>query len=243
MVSIFRKELNLFFSSLTGYISITIFLVAIGLFIWVFPETNVMDFGYATLDSLFIIGPWMFMFLIPAITMRSFSEERRSTTFEILATKPISDLNIIFGKYLASLSLVIFSLLPTLIYFYTIYHLGDPAGNIDTGATWGSYLGLLFVGGIFISIGIFSSSVTDNQIVAFISAIFLCFFFYIGFDYLSGLPIFYGKTDNIIKMIGINDHYTSISRGVIDTRDIIYFLTIKAAFTMATKLSLESRKW
>lgn len=243
MLSIFKKEINLFFSSLIGYIAIAVFLLATGLFLWVFPDTNLLDFGYSNLDGFFGMAPWVFMFLIPAITMRSFSEEIKSGTIELLSTKPLTDLQIILGKYFAALSIVLLSLLPTLIYFYTVWTLGSPVGNIDTGATWGSYIGLLMLGAVFVAIGIFASSVTDNQIIAFIAGMFLCFFFYIAFDYLSKIGIFIGKIDDIIQLIGINAHYVFISKGVLDTRDVIYFLTIIIAFILLTKTVLQSKKW
>lgn len=243
MLSIFKKEIYLFFSSLIGYIAIIFFLLTMGLFLWVFPDTNLLDFGYANLDSLFSMAPWVFMFLIPAITMRSFSEEIKSGTIELLSTKPLTDLQIIFGKYFASLVVVLFSLLPTLVYYFTISYLGNPPDNLDSGAVWGSFIGLLMLGAVFVSIGIFSSSITDNQIVAFIAGMFLCFFFYIAFDYLSKIGIFVGKMDEIIQLVGINAHYVSISRGVLDTRDAVYFITLIIAFILLTKTVLQSRKW
>lgn len=243
MYSIFKKEINLFLSSLVGQIALIVFLLVTGLFIWVFPETNVLDYGFATLQQLFVTGPWVFMFLIPAITMRSFSEEISSGTFELLATRPVRDIEIIFGKYLAALMLVLFSLIPTLIYFYTVYQLGAPPGNMDIGATWGSYIGLLLLGGVFVSIGLFASSISSNQIIAFVLGIFLCFFLYMAFDYLSRLDLFIASFDNIIASLGIYKHYQSISRGVVDTRDLIYFLSVIALFLLLTKTSLESRKW
>lgn len=243
MYSIFKKEINVFFSSLIGYISLLVFLIATGLIVWVFPDTSVLDYGYAGLDTLFMSAPWIFMFLIPAISMRSFSEEINLGTFEILVTKPLSDFQIILGKYLAVLVLVIFSICPTLIYFYSVYQLGSPVGSIDTGATWGSYIGLLFLGAVFVAIGIFASSLTKNQIVAFILSVFLCFFFFIAFESLSQLSFFYANGDNIIAWLGINYHYLSISRGVVDSRDVVYFISLIALFLALTKIALESRKW
>ncbi len=243
MFTIFQKEVNLFFSSLIGYISIGVFLLITALFLWVFPSTSILEYGYASLDYLFTIAPWVLMFLIPAITMRSFSEEMRSGTIEILATRPITDLQIILGKYFAALFLVFFALLPTLFYYYTVYALGSPVGNVDTGATWGSYIGLLLLGGAFVAIGIFASSLTDNQIVAFLLAVFLCFFCFAAFDYLSQLNVFYASIDDVIELLGINAHYISISRGVVDTRDLVYFFSFIAIFIVMTKTVLESRKW
>ncbi|PSR01772.1 MAG: gliding motility-associated ABC transporter permease subunit GldF [Bacteroidetes bacterium SW_11_45_7] len=243
MYSIFKKEVNLFLSSLVGQIALIVFFLATGLFIWVFPETNVLDYGFATLQQLFVTGPWVFMFLIPAITMRSFSEELSTGTFELLATRPVRDIEIIFGKYLAALMLVLFSLIPTLIYFYTVYQLGSPPGNMDIGATWGSYIGLLLLGGVFVAIGLFASSISSNQIIAFVLGVFLCFFLYMAFDYLSRLDLFIASIDNLIASLGIYEHYQSISRGVVDTRDLVYFLSVIALFLLLTKTSLESRKW
>ena len=242
MINILLKEINLFFSSLIGYLTIGIFLLITGLFLWVFPDTSILNYGYATLEYLFYIAPWVFMFLIPAITMRSFSEEIKTGTIEILATKPVTDRQIILGKYFATLLLIVFAILPTFLYFYTVAKL-DVAPGIDTGATWGSYIGLLFLGGAFAAIGIFTSATTSNQIVAFLVAVFLCFFFYAAFDYLSQLNVFYAKIDNIIEQIGISHHYDSISRGVVDTRDVIYFLSFIGIFILLTQFVIESRKF
>lgn len=243
MYTLFRKEISGFFSSLTGYIVIIVFLIINGLFIWIFPGVNnVLDSGYASLDSLFSIAPWVFLFLAPAVTMRMFSDEKKSGTIELLLTRPLSDFQIIFAKFLAALSLVLFSLLPTLIYFYTVYKLGNPIGNIDTGGTWGSYIGLFFLAAIYVSIGIFSSLVTDNQIIAFVVGMLLCFVAYIGFDYLSEIGAFKSINSFVINL-GINEHYKSMSRGVIDSRDMIYFMSVIAFFLIITKTKLQSRKW
>lgn len=243
MLTLLLKELHTFFSSLIGYLALTVFLLTLSLFLWVFPDTNLPDYGYATLEPLFFTAPWIFMFLVPAITMRSFSDEYKTGTMELLATRPISDMHIILGKYLASVVLILFALLPTLIYYFTIYQLGLPPGNIDHGATWGSYIGLLLLGASFAAIGIFASSLTANQIVAFLLAVFLCFFFYQTFDYLSKLNLFYAKIDDIVEQIGINAHYESMGRGVIDTRDFLYFISFIGIFLLLTRLVVESRKW
>jgi len=243
MFTLLKKEINSFFSSLTGYIVITVFLIVNSLFIWVFPgQNNVLDGGYATLDSLFTIAPWVFLFLVPAVTMRMFADEKHSGTIELLFTRPLSDFQIIFAKYLAALLLVLFSLLPTLIYFYSVYQLGNPVGNIDIGGTWGSYIGLFFLAAIYVSIGVLSSSFTDNQIVAFILGMLLSFIAYIGFDFMSELSIFESIKVFIINL-GINEHYKSMSRGVIDSRDVIYFVSVIAFFLLITKTILQSRKW
>lgn len=243
MLTLFIKEINTFFSSLIGYLALVVFLLTTGLFLWVFPDSNLPDYGYSTLEPLFFTAPWIFMFLIPAITMRSFSEEFKSGTYEILATRPVTDMQIILGKYMAALFLVLFALLPTLVYYYTIYRLGLPPGNIDSGATWGSYIGLLLLGAAFAAIGVFASSLSSNQIVAFLLAVFLCFLFYQSFDYLSKLNVFYAKIDDIVEQIGINAHYQSLSRGVIDFRDVVYFGSFITLFLILTRLVVESRKW
>jgi len=243
MYTLLKKEISGFFSSLTGYIVIIVFLVINSLFMWIFPgNNNVLDGGYASLDTLFTIAPWVFLFLAPAVTMRMFADEKKSGTIELLLTRPLSDFQIIFAKYLAGLLLVLFSILPTLIYFYSVYQLGNPVGNIDTGGTWGSFIGLFFLAGIYVAIGVLSSSFTENQIVAFIIGMLLCFIVYIGFDYLSELLIF-KSIDGLIINIGINEHYRSMSRGVIDSRDMIYFVSAIAFFLIITKTILQSRKW
>jgi ABC-2 type transport system permease protein len=243
MFTLLLKEVRGFLSSLIGYIVITVFLLINGLFLWVFAnDFNILDFGYAGLDGLFMIAPFVFLFLIPAITMRSFADEHRSGTIELLLTKPLTDLQIILSKYFAGLFLVVISVIPTFIYIISVYQLGMPRGNLDMGGLWGSYIGLLFLGASFVSVGLFASSLTNNVIISFIIAVFLSLFLYIGFDFIYSLDMF-GKVDLFIKSLGINAHYTSMSRGVIDTRDLIYFISLIAVFVMLTKLSLESRKW
>ncbi len=243
MFTLFRKEILSFINSLIGYVAIIVFLIVNGLFLWVFPAGfNIIDYGYASLDNFFVLAPFVFLFLVPSITMRSFADEKRSGTIEILFTRPISDFQIIVAKYLAAITLVVFSLLPTLIYVISVYQLGLPKGNLDFGGLWGSYIGLLFLASAFTAIGLFVSSITDNQIVSFISSLVLCGFAYIGFDLISDMTIF-GKTALFVKSLGIQEHYTSLSRGVIDTRDVIYFISIIAIFFLLSKISLESRKW
>ena len=243
MRSIFLKEVNAFFSSLIGYIVIGTFLVLLGLVMFVFPDTSVLEYEYASLNQLFDIAPLIFMFLIPAITMRSFAEEYQSGTMELLATRPVSDWHIVLGKYLASLLLVAFALLPTLLYYYTIYQLGEPVGNLDSGAIIGSYIGLFLLAGAFVAIGLFASSITGNQIVAFVLATFLCFLLYYGFNYFSRLPVLVGKADDVVEMFGIDYHYRSMSRGLLDSRDLVYFLSVIALFLMMALVSIERRKW
>jgi ABC-2 type transport system permease protein len=243
MFSLLKKEIQAFLGSLIGYIVIIVFLLIIGLVMWVFPsEFNVLDNEYASLGPLFNIAPWVFMFLIPSVTMRLFADENRTGTIELLLTKPLTDLQIIGAKYLAGFLLVLFSLLPTLVYYLTIYQLGAPTGNVDHGGMWGSYLGLLFLASGFVAIGLFSSSLSDNQVISFIIAVFISFFVYIGFDFISSLTLF-GSFDLFIQKLGINEHYTSMSRGVIDSRDAIYFLSLIAFFLMLTKVKLSSRNW
>ncbi len=243
MYSLFLKEIRSFLSSLIGYIVIVVFLLAISLFMWIIRgESNVLDNGYANIDTLFAIAPWVFLFLIPAITMRSFADEKKSGTIELLLTRPITDLQIILAKYFAGLILVAIALLPTLVYFYSIYRLGNPAGNIDTGGTWGSYIGLLLLGSSFVAMGIFASSLTDNQVTSFILSLALCFFCYTGFEQISSLSLF-GKADTFIQALGINQHYNSLARGVIDSRDVVYFFSFNAFFVLMTKTVMESRKW
>ncbi len=241
MLEILKKELNTFFSSLTAYIVIGVFLVVMGLFMWVFPDYSILEYCYATLEQLFSMAPWIFVFLIPAITMRSLAEEKQTGTIEFLITKPIQLFKIILGKYFASVLLITFALLPTILYYYTIYDLGSPRGNLDSGAVWGSYLGLFLLGAAYASIGLFASSLTNNQIIAFMLAAFLCFFCHWAFFYLSKLPMFLGSSDDFIQMLGIDYHYNSISRGVIDSRDIIYFLSFIGLFLGLTFISLEKR--
>ena len=243
MFPLLSKEISSFLSSLIGYIVIIVFLAINSLFLWVFDtDFNVINSGYASIDGLFLIAPFVFLFLIPAITMRLFSDEKKSGTIELLLTKPISDLQIVLAKYFAGFILVVFSLLPTLLYFGSVYFLGFPKGNIDAGAAWGSYIGLLLLGAAFVSIGLFCSSLTDKQVLAFVLSVFLCGFMYIGFEFIYSLSVF-GKVDLLIQSIGINAHYISLSRGVIDTRDVIYFLSIIILFILFSKISLEKRKW
>jgi ABC-2 type transport system permease protein len=243
MLTLFKKEINGFLNSLIGYIVMIVFLLMTGLFLWVFPlEFNILDFGFAGLDGLFLIAPFVFLFLIPAITMRSFAEEKKSGTLELLMTQPLSDLQVILAKYAAGVVLVMISLLPTLVYYFSVYQLGLPPGNLDTGSIWGSYIGLFFLGASFVAVGIFASSITDNQIVSFILAVFISFILYMGFEFVYSFLVS-GKAGLIIQSLGLNAHYASMSRGVIDTRDLVYFISVTGIFILLTRLSLESRKW
>ena len=243
MFAIFKKEINGFFSSLTGYIVIIVFLLFNSLFMWVFPgEWNILDSGYAGLDTLFFVSPWVFMFLVPAVTMRMIAEEKRSGTIELIYSRPITERELIYGKYFASVCLVLLALLPGVIYYYSVYSLGDTPGNLDKGGTMGSFIGLFFLASVYASAGILASSISDNQVVAFILAVIICFFLFMGFDsiaYLPGLK----KLDEFFIRLGINEHYKSISRGVVDIKDIVYFIAFIVFFNEATRFYLLSRKW
>lgn len=240
MWSVCKKEFRQFFSSLTGYIAIVVFLLLNGLFLFVFPDTNILDFGFATLDKFFELAPWILLLLIPAITMRSFADEFKSGTFEILQTKPLSRWQLVTGKYLGSLGVVIIALIPTIIYPISVQQLSS-AGGIDMGGTIGSYIGLIFLAAVFVAIGIACSSVTNNAVVAFIAGAFLCFVLYSGFNAISRIPTLQSGADYYVEMLGIDFHYRSVSRGVVDTRDIIYFLSIIAFFLIFTNRNLLKR--
>jgi len=241
MMTLLKKEIDVFLNSLVGYLSIAIFLIAVGSILWVFPETNVLDFGFASLEPLFSFGPYLFMFLVPALTMRSFAEEKRNGTLELLYTLPFSLWQIILSKYLAGFILVIFSLIPTLIYFFSIYFLGNPIGNLDISGIMGSYLGLALLGGIFIALGIFASALTENQIVSFLLSVFLCFLSYQGFELLASLDQ-WGKTSYFIEQIGISFHYNAMSRGLIDLRDLTYFFGVIFLILFSTRLTAVSKR-
>lgn len=243
MLSIYRKEINAFFSSVVGYVAILVFLVAMGLFVWVMPDSNLLDFGYASMDQFFSIAPWLLMLLIPAVTMRSYADEFRGGTIEWLSTKPVSTLSVMLGKYFAALTLVLFALIPTLVYVYSLDQLSLVPGTLDTGSIIGSYTGLIFLAGGFTAIGIFCSSLTSNQVVGFLIALFACYIFYAGFEQLSRIPAFTAGIDYYLSMAGMQFHYEAMSRGVIDTRDVIYFISTVVLFMGATRLSLQSRTW
>ncbi len=243
MWSICKKELRQFFSSLTGYIVIIVFLLVNSLFMWVFPgEWNIPESGYAGLDTLFFLSPWIFLFLVPAVTMRMIAEEKKTGTIELIYSKPVSEREIVWGKYLASVVLVLLALLPCLISYFSVSILGETPGNLDKGGTWGAFIGLFFLASVYASAGLFASSLTDNQVIAFIIAVLVCFILYMGFDsfaYLPGLK----KIDETVINLGINEHYKSLSRGILDIRDAIYFITVAIIFNEATRLVLLSRKW
>ena len=237
MFAILKKEINSFFASQIGYLVIAIFLLLNGLFLWLFKgEFNILNYGFADLSSFFLLAPWILIFLIPAVTMRSFSDEKKQGTLELLLTKPISLINIVLGKYFGAFILILIAILPTLLYVYTVYQLGNPPGNLDIGSTLGSYFGLLFLIASYTAIGVYCSTWSDNQIVAFISSVFLCFLFYIGFEGIADFT-----SSNLIDQIGMSSHYKSMSRGVLDTRDIVYFLSVTIFFFMLTKLNLTKK--
>ena len=240
MWSVCKKEFRQFFSSLTGYIAIIVFLLLNGLFLFVFPDTSLLDFGYATLDQYFELAPYILLLLVPAITMRSFADEYRGGTFEILQTRPLTGWQLVLGKYTGCLTVVAIALLPTLLYAYSINSLAAE-GGIDGGAVAGSYLGLFFLAAVFTAIGICTSSFTNNAVVAFIASAFLCFILYGGFDAISSIPAFQSGADYYIEMLGIAYHYQSISRGVIDFRDVLYFISVISFFLFITNRNIITR--
>ena len=240
MKSIILREIKSFFGSPIGYLVIAVFLISNGLFLWVFEgDYNILNSGYADLAPFFTLAPWILIFLIPAVTMRSFSDERKQGTLELLLTKPLSIWEIVNGKFLGSFFLIILAIIPTFIYVKVISNLGLPEGNIDIGSTIGSYFGLLFLIAAYSAIGVFTSTLSENQIVAFIISVFLCFFFYFGFE---GLAFLIPRNSNFVSVFGMQEHFKSMSRGVIDTRDVIYFLSITILFLSFTVYKLKSFK-
>ncbi len=242
MIAIFIKEFNSYLNGLIAYIVIAVFLTTIGLLMWVFPESSILDYGYAELNTLFNTGPFVFMFLVPAITMRFFSEEKRTGTAELLYTKPVKSIHVILGKFLAGWSLVSLALLPTLLYFYSVYQLGNPVGNMDISGSVGSYIGLLLVGASFVAIGVFTSSLTENQVVAFVLSVFLCFLLYSGLNSVAAIDT-WGGLSLILEKSSMIFHYNSLSRGLIDLEDVSYFLSVSAFFILLTQIIISSRKW
>lgn len=242
MYAILKKEIQSFFASPIGYLVIGLFLVVTSLFLWVFEGNfNIPDSGFADLAPFFQLAPWVFTFLIPAVTMRSFSDEQKSGTLELLLTKPITALQLVLGKYFGACVLMIISILPTLIYVVAIHQLGNPVGNLDIGVTIGSYIGLILLAATYSAIGIFASTLSDNQIVAFIIAVFLCFFIYFGLEGFASYNLL-GNADTFIANLGMQSHYDSISRGVIDTRDVLYFISVIAFFIYLTKSKLQKTR-
>ncbi|MGS2739960.1 gliding motility-associated ABC transporter permease subunit GldF [Sinomicrobium sp. M5D2P17] len=238
MFAIFKKEITSFFASPVGYLVIAIFLVLNGLFLWVFDgEYNIPDSGFADLTAFFQLAPWILLFLIPAVTMKSFSDEKKLGTLELLFTRPLHAWQIVLGKYSGAFILVVIALLPTLLYVLTVWKLGNPEGNLDTGSTLGSYFGLLFLVLSYTAIGIFASILSENQIVAFLVSVFVCFLFYYGFEGLYVLGL--GES---VSALGMKAHFDSISRGVLDTRDILYFLSVAFFFLFVTTIKLKSSR-
>lgn len=240
MLSICKKELHQFFSSLTGYIAIILFLLVNGFFLFVLKDSNIFDFGYASLDKFFELAPWIFIFLVPALAMRSLAEEFKTGTFEILQTKPLSKWQIVTGKYFSILIVLLFVIVPTFIYIFTIKML-SATGNIDSGGISGSYIGLFLLAAVFAAISLCCSSFTNNAVVAFLVSAFVCLILYFGFNAISKLPVFLGKADYYIEMIGIDFHYRSISRGLLDSRDLLYFVSIIFLFLLITVQNLHKR--
>jgi ABC-2 type transport system permease protein len=237
MIQIFLKEVNEFLNSLIAYITIGVFLSIMGLLLWVFPETSVLDYGYASMETMFAVAPYVFIFLIPAITMRSIAEERKNGTLELLHTLPFTNLDIVLGKFFAGFFLVVFSLIPTVVYYFSLNQLGNPPGNLDTSGIIGSYIGLFLLGAAFTSIGIFASSISTNQIVAFVLAAFLSFMLYAGFDSISSINV-WADWSTYIAQVGMMAHYDSLSRGLIDFVDIVYFIGIVTGMVLLTQMNL-----
>ncbi|HUR29838.1 MAG TPA: gliding motility-associated ABC transporter permease subunit GldF [Saprospiraceae bacterium] len=241
MRAIYLRELGSYFSSMIAYITVGLLLAVLGLVLWIFPDFNLLQTPFAGVESLFEIAPVIFIFLIPAFTMRTFAEEKQTATLEILLTRPVTAFKIVFGKYLATLTWLLVALAPTLLYVYSIYQLGSPPGNIDLGQIAASYVGLFLLGAVFCAIGIFASSQTSNQIVAFIMSVFFCFVLYYGFYFISRIASFTGTLDRMIESLGIDYHYHSISQGIIDTRDLVYFLCVISIFLTWTWSSIAKR--
>lgn len=241
MLAIFRKEINAFFGSPMAYVVIVAFLVAVGLIVWVFPSTNVLDYGYADLGAFFTLTPYLLLFLIPAITMRSIADEVRSGMMELLLTKPLSLGELVMGKFWATMALLVVLLAPTGLYALSIYQLGNPVGNIDTAAVLGGYLGLLLLGSVFVAIGIWASSLHQNQIVAFVIGVFGGFVGYIG---LSAVVALFGSSPlaSWLSWLALDEQYEALGRGLLDTRNIFYLLSLTAAFLALTHWQL-ARKY
>jgi len=239
MYNLIYKEISSFFSSLAAYVVIGVFLLANGLFLWLIPGgDNILDGGYAEMTAFFNIAPQLFLFLIPAVCMRLFSEEKKSGTIDLLLARPLSALKIVLSKYLSAFIIVVIAVIPTLLYFISIYLLAMPVGNVDTGAIIGSYIGLFALSSIFVAVSLYASSLSDNQIVAFIIGLILCFILYSGFDFISSIP-FLLDWENELKYLGISSHYLPMSRGVLDTRDLIWFIVITSFFVYISKKRIE----
>lgn len=234
MFVLYKKELQRFFNTAMGYIVIAVFLLITGLFLWVFHgEYNILESGYANLDGLFVLAPWLYLFLAPAVTMQLFADEQDKGTIELLYTKPIRKTSIVFGKFLAGFTLMLIALLPTLLWYVSVLLLAEPIGNVDSGAFWGSFIGLVFLAATYVAIGVFASALSKNQLVAFVVAVILCFVFLYGFELVSAL-FSSGSVADVVERFGINAHYQSMSRGVLDSRDILYFVTLQSLFLLFT---------
>jgi ABC-2 type transport system permease protein len=242
MLSIFQKEVNQFLNSLLGYMVLIVFLIATGLLFWVFPQNSVLDYGFAEMGSFFSVTPFVFIFLIPAITMRSFAEEKKSGTLEWLLTKPVSEFEILMGKFLAAWTLSLMALIPTLIYFISLYLLGSPQGNIDSAGVAGSYLGLSLLSLVFSSVGIFGSLLSENQLVAFVISVFLCFFFYSGLSSAAAIDV-WAEASLVLGYLSLDSHYQALGKGLIDLRDVVFFLSFSGILLLSGKLILGSRRW
>lgn len=239
MKSLFLKEINAFFGSLLGYLVLALFLVAIGLIVWVFPESSVLEYGYADLEALFTYTPYVFTFLVPAIAMRSIADERKTGTWELLRTSPLSLVKIILAKYFALLFLVFLAVLPTLLYFFSIIQLGDPVGNLDQAGFFGSWIGLLMIGAVFAAVGLFASSLTSQQVLAFVLGVFLCFLLYFGFSALADLQV--GDFAYWVEELSLSFHYINLSRGVVDSTDIFFMLGMIWLFLGLSVLTLKNK--
>lgn len=239
MWSLFLKEINTFFNQLTGYLLLTAFLVALGLVVWVFPETSVLEYGFADLEALFVYTPFVFVFLVPAITMRMIAEEKKSGTWELLVTSPLKNSSIILAKYLASLALIVLALLPTLIYYYSIVQLGDPVGNIDSAGFFGSFVGLILIGAAFAAVGIFSSALSDNQITAFVIGVFIGFVFYFGLPEIAALQS--SQAALFMEELSMSYHYESMGRGVIDSSNLVYFISFIGILLVLTRIIIKRK--
>lgn len=238
MIALVKKDLGLYFSNLSGFLITGLFLLLAGLFLWIIPGNwNVFTLSYASLDGLFELAPWLYLFLVPAIAMRLFSDEYRLGTEELLLCSPLSTMRIVWAKYLAGLVVLLLSLLPTLIYYYTIAQMAYPIGNVDHGAIIGSYIALFLLAAIYLAIGVFASSLTDNQIIAFLLAMVLSYVFYAGFDFATLLSS--SAFARYIANAGISAHYAELSKGVIVVSDILYFLSIIALFLFFTQLKIK----
>ena len=234
MFAIFQKEINAFFSSLTAYIVMAVFLTAVGLLMWVFPDTNIINYLYSELISFFSLTPFLLLFLVPYVTMRSLAEEFRNGTIELLLTKPLSNWNLVLGKFLADWVLIILTLAPTLLYYITVYQLGNPVGNIDSGAVFGSYIGLLLLGAVFVAVGLWTSSLSDNQIVAFVLGVFVSFLLFAGIGAVAKLD-FWGSMAYPISWISLDQQYADLGRGLVDSRNVIYLVSVTVLFLWLTQ--------